>query len=171
VTDGDAAFPHDDLAAVRRAELTSALRCLSTGATIGGDRLGIPDGHVAAHVEELATHLRGMIRPDDLVVCPLDDDGHPDHDATAWAAMSAALGCQAAVRCYPLWAWHCHDPEHSPIARGTRLHLTPAARRAKRAAISCYASQLGGPDPVVPARMLARLDREFEVYVTPEGSR
>ena len=64
-----------------------------------------------------------------------------------------------------LWAWHCHDPETSSTRRGVRLDLSPEAARRKHAATLCFGSQIGGFSPVVPARMLVRLRRSYEVYV------
>jgi LmbE family N-acetylglucosaminyl deacetylase len=171
VTDGEAAAPVDGLAAVRRLELATAMRRLDPCADIGVVHLGLPDGAVASHVPRLAAMLDEELDGTDLVACPLPDDGHPDHEATSTATIVAATRVGAAVRMFPVWAWHWHDPSTSSINRGSRLPLAADVRTRKRAAIACYESQLSGDEPVVPSHVVARLDRANEVFVTPRGTR
>ncbi len=167
VTDGEAASPDPGLGDVRRAELARALECLDPSGCITSVRLGFPDFHVAAATEALTAEIAAHLRPGDLVLCPLSDDGHPDHDATSLAATAAGEAAGLAVRWYPVWAWHCHDPEHSVIAQGERLSFPDKVLARKRHAVACYVSQTSGHDPVVPAAMLVRLLRPFEVLVRP----
>lgn len=171
VTDGELAGSRVDLAEIRRAELTVALArlCGPGGATV--HFLGRPDGGVAARLDLVERAVVDMIRPDDLLLCPLIDDGHPDHAAVSAATAEAARRVGAKLLMFPVWAWHCHDPGRSRIGRGRRFELDGSARRRKRAAIEAYVSQLGGDAPVVPAWMLPRLDRAFEVYVEPDEGR
>lgn len=171
VTDGERATPAPDLAERRRGELTVALQYLAPGGDIPVQRVGLPDGAVGEHEAQLSTALARTIVGSDLVVCPLLDDGHPDHEASARAAISVANACGAAVRMVPIWAWHWHVPETTSIAGGAKLRLGPVVRARKRRAITRYRSQLDGPDPVVPGFMLDRLDRPVEVLVAPVGSR
>lgn len=167
VTDGEAASPDPLLPDVRRAELARALECLDPTGCITGVRLGYPDFHVGSATEALTAAIAAHLQPDDLVLCPLTDDGHPDHDATSSAATAAAEAAGVAVRWYPVWAWHCHDPRRSMLADGERLSLPDDVLARKRAAVACYASQTSGEDPVVPPAMLVRLLRPFEVLVRP----
>lgn len=167
VTDGEAAFAHPDLGALRRQELTCALAQLGANGSVSADHLALPDGQVGAHTEELHDLLARRIGERDLVVCPVADDGHCDHDAVSDVATAVAVERGAALRWYPVWSWHCHRPERSSLTSAERLVLDPEARRAKQAAMRCYRSQLEGAEPVVPPMMLDRLDRSFEAIVTP----
>lgn len=169
VTAGEAApcetSTAQELADVRLHELDDALSRLVVGHRCQRRLLHLPDGDVAAHVDEAAHSIAVALHPGDVVLAPLPDDGHPDHDAVARAARIAAEHRNIELWSFPVWAWHWHDPSRSSIRRGVRVALDTDARRRKRAAMRCYASQLGGRSPVVPAFMLARLDREFEVIV------
>lgn len=167
VTDGEAASAESGLAERRRDELSCALTRLVPAASAQTRHLGIPDGAVGEHVGSLHAQRTALLRPSDLVVCPMLDDGHPDHGATAAACASAAGATGAAIRWFPVWAWHSHRPAGSSIGAGRRLELGAETRRRKRAAIACYVSQTGGDDPVVPPAMLARLERSFEVFIDP----
>ena len=167
VTDGEAAYPHPDLARVRRVELSNAVDCLDPTAAIETVWLGFADSRVTGSLPALTAEITRLLDSDDLVVCPMPDDGHPDHAAVSVAATQAAAAIGAAVRWFPVWAWHCHDPGRTTIADGQRLTLSPDVRARKERAASCYSSQTEGETPVVPARMLARLLRSFEVFVVP----
>jgi LmbE family N-acetylglucosaminyl deacetylase len=167
VTDGEAAPAvgyGDDLAVTRRAEMVEAIETLAPGADIV--RLGAPDGAVAAEVTSLTEGLAALIDAGDLVLSTLDGDGHPDHDAVGAAARSAAERRGATHLWFPVWAWHWHDPQSSIIRhRGLRVDIDEAAQEAKAAAVARYASQLGGPEPVVPADHVRRCLRTFEVVI------
>lgn len=167
VTDGEAASPRADLAAIRRMELDGAVRCLDPAGVIETVRLGFADSRVTASLPELTAEIARCLHPDDLVVCPMPDDGHPDHGAVSAAATEAASAIGATVRWFPIWAWHCHDPARTTIARGERLALPPAVRARKKRASDRYVSQTNGDTPVVPATMLVRLHRPFEVFLVP----
>jgi len=171
VTDGEAAGPDPLLAERRASELRAALDELAPGGGVEVLRLGLPDGGVASAEPELELALTPIITSGDLVICPLADDGHPDHEACARAAGRVCRRLAAALRAVPIWAWHWHDPDDSDIASGERLLLGPTARERKQRAIQRYQSQLEGADPVVPAFMLSRLDRAVEVLVRPGWSR
>ncbi len=127
--------------------------------------VGLPDGDVARHVDELRACLDGVLRRDDVVLAPLPDDGHPDHDAAGEVTVAAAAAIGAACWTYPVWAWHWHHPATSRLAGGVRVALPLPAWEAKQAAIECYGSQIGGADPVVPSFAMPRYRRPFEVLV------
>ncbi|MFT3855166.1 MAG: PIG-L family deacetylase [Ilumatobacteraceae bacterium] len=156
-------LPAKHLAGRRRRELRSAVGHLAPDAQVL--RLGLPDGRLAEESGTLVDALVGIIGPGDLVLATLDGDGHPDHDAVGAAAQLAAMVRCAELWWFPVWAWHWHDPQSSPIAAGRRVELPAAARRAKVAALAEYASQIGGADAVVPAAHVRRCLRPFEVLV------
>jgi len=151
--------------------MISALSCLDPLGRIRHTRLGYPDGRVARSADSLTDEIGRRVGPSDLVACPLPDDGHPDHAAVSAAATAAARRCGAVVRWYPVWAWHCHEPARSRLAHGERLPLADEVLDRKRVAVGCYASQTDGDAPVVPADMLTRLLRPFEVLVRPPRER
>lgn len=171
VTDGEAAAagpePDPELAAIRRAELTQAMARLDPTGSIHTVRLGFADSHVTASIDAITEVVARHLQPSDLVLCPLPDDGHPDHHATAVATIAAADAVDAIVHCFPVWAWHCHDPSDTVLCRGARVPLSDDVVDRKARAVACFVSQLGGPSPVVPAAMLVRLHRPFEVLVRP----
>jgi LmbE family N-acetylglucosaminyl deacetylase len=167
VTNGEAAYPHDDLASVRRQELADALACLGETRTIEHHYLNLADGNVARCEIELRNVVRHFLLPGDLVLCPLVDDGHSDHEATATAAIEAAHQVGAHVRCFPIWAWCHHDTSSSTLPLGERLLLTETARKRKQRAIACFQSQIGTNSPIVPTWMLEHFDRRFEILVHP----
>jgi LmbE family N-acetylglucosaminyl deacetylase len=167
VTNGEAAYACENLAAVRRGELAEALACLGEGRSIAHHYLDLPDGRIEGREIELRNIIRHFLVPGDLVLCPLVDDGHSDHTATATAATEAAHQVGAHVRCFPIWAWHHHDVTYSSLRGAEKLVLTVAARRRKQRAIACFTSQVGTENPVVPPWMLEHLDRDFETLVDP----
>jgi LmbE family N-acetylglucosaminyl deacetylase len=167
VTNGEAAYAHDDLAGVRRRELADALAILGEKGRITRHHLDLPDGRVDRCQPELRNIVRRFLATGDLVLCPLVDDGHSDHAATATASLEAALQVGAHVRCFPIWAWRHHDVSSSSLRHGERLVLTTSARQRKQRAIACFQSQLGTESSVVPPWMLEHLDRDFETLVDP----
>ena len=169
-TVGEAASPDPDLARRRRAELARALACLDPAGRIRHVRLGVADSQVASQVEASTEVITELLRPNDLVAGPLPDDGHPDHDATAAAVGRAARQVGATVHWFPVWAWHCHEPDRSSISGGARLALSDGVLARKQRAVRCFASQIGGPTPVVPPSMIVRLVRPFEVLVPHDPS-
>jgi LmbE family N-acetylglucosaminyl deacetylase len=93
----------------RRAECAEACRRLG----LPPDALhflGLPDGGLAAHQQDLDGALRaavGSFRPDD-VIAPFATDAHPDHRALAASAgrLCADALSDATVLSYPVWFWN-----------------------------------------------------------------
>ncbi len=169
VSDGEAAAPIPDLVEIRRDELVASLRELGGGHPVEIIRLQLPDG--AVNPDEVERALRAVLAIGDLVVCPLSDDGHPDHTATAIGTIAAAGRRVLDVWQAPIWAWHSHRPERSSIRSGGVLPLDEQSLARKRSAISCFPSQLEGHSPVVPATVRRMFERPFEVYVAGAGPR
>ena len=113
VTDGELAGPQKNLAEIRRGELHAALTALCGLERVTVHFLERPDGRVAGHLEFVRSAVADVIGRGDLVVCPLIDDGHPDHEAVSRATTIAARQTAARLLTFPVWAWHCHDPKSS----------------------------------------------------------
>lgn len=167
VTSGEAAYPHPDLAQVRRCELDRALQRLTDGRPFEHLLLQLPDGAVSQHLGALTTALHEIVRTIDAVFAPFDDDGHPDHTATAQASLAAAHEKGVPVRLFPIWAYRYQSPAHSAIGRGQALHLSARLQEKKLLAITEYSSQLHPDDPVVPASLVDCLSGPFECFVDP----
>ena len=176
VTDGEASHPGSPtlgplaLMDRRREERRRALDRLGlVGAAV--TRCRLPDGAVAGAEDELERALLAVLRPGDLCLAPRTDDGHPDHEAAARAAGRAVARCGAAAASYAVWFWHRYGPDDAGLdwSGAVRAPLGSAARAAKRAAVAEFTSQIAplSDDPrdavVLPAAVLDRLTREFEV--------
>jgi LmbE family N-acetylglucosaminyl deacetylase len=170
VTDGEGSHRgHGDPAALARrriAETAAALEALGAG-TAEVVRLGFPDSGLAGHEDLLMAALAGLADGFDMCLAPWDGDLHPDHEAVGRAARQA---CSRVVS-YPIWMWHWAAPgdPRVPWERAVRVPLPPRAVAGKRAAISCFASQLEdrapGLGPVLPPPMTAHFTREAEVLL------
>jgi LmbE family N-acetylglucosaminyl deacetylase len=180
VTDGEASHPGDrafgqDLSAIRAIETQVALIRLGIGST-RVERLGFADGSVADRCHDLTDHLRCMLEPDDLCVAPWRRDGHPDHDATGVAAVSAARSIRTPILEYLVWAWHWATPESTdvPWHRCGRLELGRRQAARKRWATHAFTTQIRpfGPDhdgrPLLPDSVLRRFWRPFEIFIESE---
>ena len=180
-TAGEGSHPHspthsrDRLADVRRRELEDAVAVLDPRATT--TCLGLPDGDVASHVEDVVARLTELIGTDgaDVLLCaPFRHDGHPDHEAVSRAAAVAAARTDARLLEYPVWLWHWGQDDDLPTERASRLVLDADAREAKRQAVHAHASQVAplsdqpGDEVLLDAGLLAHFDRAAEVFVDPE---
>ena len=184
VTDGAASHPGsalitpEQLARQRPRETEAALRALGLGAPAVGPapqvlRARLPDGAVAASIEQLQTLLLQMLRPDDVVFVTWRQDGHPDHEACGLAATMAANACRATLVEMPVWSWHWAAPGDArlPWRRARRLALAEDVLRRKREAVGCFTSQLHddpstGQPAILPPHALARLLHPYEIYFT-----
>jgi LmbE family N-acetylglucosaminyl deacetylase len=168
VTDGEHSHPGRRAELRRRRPLEAAAAAARLGiAPVRTVRLGHPDGSIAE--PELRTQLARFVQPGDLVLAPWERDGHPDHDRVGRAARAVADHRQAQLLCYLVWAWHWADPDGRdlPWHKAVRVDLGPGLTRRKRQAVRCFTTQLTGPDPVLPAAVIERLTRPYEVLVGP----
>ena len=176
-TDGEASHPDAGLdphllAARRRGESARALGELGLHPACE-KRLALPDGAVRAHPQALRARLFAEVRPDDLLLAPYSDDGHPDHEACGELAGEVAAARGARRWEYPIWAWHWAAPGDArlPWHRAAKVTLTDATAAAKQRAIHCFTSQTQplGPHPeqaaVLPPAVLARFTRPEEVLL------
>ncbi len=174
-TDGEASHPRarawspQQLARVRADEVTAAVARLAPDARV--DRLGLPDGGLAAAEDRLAEALAEGCGPGTLVIAPWSTDGHPDHDALGRAASVAAARSGATVAHYPVWLWHWGRPDDLPWGSVHAVELSPPDLARRAAALDEYPSQTGalGPGPeeaaVVTEPVLRRARRVVEVLL------
>ena len=160
-----------ELAARRRGERRDALAVLGHPQA-GIVELDLPDGGVTDHERAVREAVAALLdeAPDASVLAPRRGDGHPDHDAAARAAAAACVGGRGRPVGYGVWFWHWATPEPAGLDGAVRVELPEAARRAKRAAVACFATQVAplSPDPrdaaVLPPPVLERLLRDREVF-------
>jgi LmbE family N-acetylglucosaminyl deacetylase len=180
ITDGEASHPEAralgcDLEEMRAIETRVALDRLGCG-SVRVERLGLPDGRVVEEAERLTDVLGHLFGPDDLCLSPWRSDGHPDHDASGRAAVAAARLTRTPVLEYLVWAWHWATPESAviPWSQCRRLNLGRRQAARKRWATCAFTSQIKplGPDydgrPLLPASVLRRFWRPFEVFIETE---
>jgi LmbE family N-acetylglucosaminyl deacetylase len=177
VTDGEAsngevaAADAARLARLRTAESHLALARLGVG-SYRRVRLGHPDGAVAGHEADISRYLASRLDHRTLCLAPWRRDGHPDHDAVGRAAATAAAGTQAPMLEYLVWAWHWAAPDglDLPWPACRRVSLARRVTASKRFATLAFRSQIRpchqSLAPVLPATVLRRFWRPYEVYVS-----
>ena len=149
VTDGGNAYPgvvdHDELARTRHGEQAACVERLGLSADCLVS-LGIDDGSVPQHEDELVDRIVDLCTATTTIVAPWVHDVHTDHEAVGRAARRAAAvqGCSLWFSLF--WAWH-HTPvddlrSHDLI----RVDLDDDLRATKAAALDCHASQLDAGD-------------------------
>lgn len=169
-TDGDASHPastvfsRSELAARRREEARVALDRLGMG-TVRGIHLGLPDGEVERHADDLRQALRRVVGHDDLLIAPWRGDGHPDHEAVGRVA---AMLDQPLIE-YPIWMWHWAQPGDRRVPWHRVREVAAIDVAAKAAAIDAFTTQIHpiGPDPadaaILPSHVLDRFRRTTEL--------
>lgn len=172
-SDGEAAYPgaSDEqklaLARRRRTELMWALRAQGLGG-VQLQWLGFPDSALTEHVEALTARFAADLSDVDCCLLPWPQDPHPDHQAAARAALSAAP-LTAHCWSYPIWLWHWgeHQNPQVPWRRVFRHDLSTEDWIRKTTALREFASQRAtGPDgsaPVLPPEVLEHFERDFEI--------
>jgi LmbE family N-acetylglucosaminyl deacetylase len=167
-SDGGAAQPGASpsdrarMAATRQHELRRATGVLGVSPPTP---LGLPDGELADHEDQLADSLAEILggagtRP--WCAATWRGDGHPDHEAVGRAAATACARTDAVLLEYPIWMWHWASP-NDPAVPWDRAHSVPAPDWAlirKRDAAQCFRSQFessAGSPPVLPPFVLPRL--------------
>lgn len=172
-TDGEAAYPGLDaegrraLGVTRRAELDAALRAQGLG-HVPVRWLGLQDSALERDADDLRAALEPELKGADAYLAPWPGDPHPDHRA-AGSAAAAVAPVTAHGWSYPIWMWAWTDPDRDliPWDRAQLVPLDPAAVAARRAAVACFASQVGpGPDgspPVLAAGLLDHVDRATDL--------
>lgn len=170
VTDGEASHANsrritpEELRTRRRRESLQAYRALGIAPDVR--RLGLPDAAVSGCERELRTALCRQLAGVQLVLAPIETDGHADHDACARAAIAV---CEAFG--LPLWryaVWARLHPERIVQGESRVFALPEAVRARKRAAMLAYESQfhalgaLPEDGPVLPPGFFDRLSEPGE---------
>ncbi len=159
VTNGEAAYPDVDpatLAELRRKEQGAALATLAESVP-SVQRLGLDDGRVRNHEDDLYELLGKIVLPDDLLVAPWKNDHHCDHEAVGRAAARVAdeIGCSLAASLF--WAWQHTDPTDEAERTIRRLDLDGDILSRRAMAMACHRTQVS--DLVAPS-ILSTIDLE-----------
>ena len=163
-------FTPEELARVRRRELTAAVAELAPGAAV--HFLDLPDGALEEHRSKLDAALAAVVgttTEHTVLVAPWRTDGHTDHDAAGRAAAGLARTLGLPLLEYPIWLWHWGKPEDVP-ADLMLLSLGDAAP-AKARAMAAHVSQVKplspapGDEALLSPGVLAHFDRDFESFV------
>jgi LmbE family N-acetylglucosaminyl deacetylase len=170
VTDGEAAYERADpreLAARRRTEQFTALGELGVRST-SVMRLGVPDGAVAGHVDEI-TDAIAAFEHIGLVIAPWTGDHHCDHEAVGAAARNAVERTGSALIFGLFWTWHHRTPDELADEQFLELELDADARRRRRLAIECHRSQFERDDeaPQLTENLIGPLRWHAEYYLSP----
>jgi N-acetylglucosamine malate deacetylase 2 len=142
-----------DYAAARREELLAALQLAGIEAA-QSDQLGIADQEASFRLVEAAAALSAnfrALRPE-VVMTHAYEGGHPDHDATAFAAHAACALAERHGETAPaiieMTGYHMGTGEparceflHRPGVPVTTLVLDDHARACKRRLVDCFSSQ------------------------------
>lgn len=173
ITDGEASHGQaDEFARFKLGQQRVRERCAGL-MQLGIDpqcvvRLKIPDGQASLNTDMIFKRLGGLLRASDLVVTTWALDGHPDHEATAQAALRT--GCNLLQA--PVWMWHWAQPDDSriPWSDLVRLDLTDHALDAKQKALAVHHSQLSrrnsAAGPVLEPAIVERAARRQEYFFT-----
>jgi len=187
-THGEASHPSSptttasQLADRRGAEVRASVALLAPEAEV--HLLGLPDGELAQHRDDLAGHLlrivRGQTHAADVLVAPWRGDAHADHDVAGAVAAECAAALGISLLEYPVWAWHWAVPADSrvPWAQAASLPLDDASTSRKRAALQLHRSQteplsdLPGDEALLSPQVLQHFERDHEVFLlTPATAR
>ena len=175
VTDGEASHIGSKgwnalgLGITRRAESLEGLSRLGLGdrAVV---RLGLPDGKVSEHSDELACSLNRLLRSTDLVVSTWQFDGHPDHDAVGRISRQVKPGVGYRLAEAPIWMWHWAIPgdPRVPWNRLQEISLGRHEVEGKQTALAAHVSQLESCDrvdgPVLDEAIISRTGRNKEYF-------
>jgi len=136
VTDGEATLGglSPQVLGTRRGDEVVAA-CRQLGVT-DVRRLGLPDGNVASHIDDLVGYLRTTMAETtpQLVILPWFGDDHPDHRAVNVGLARALVG-MATTPPTEIWGGEAHTP--GPITRV--VDITEVVDR-KRAALAEHAT-------------------------------
>ncbi len=183
-TAGEASHPGsptttpEQLSAVRLGEFGAALGHLLPDS--GWRHLGLPDGQLAGHREELRSAVQqavadavepaGRLGQRVTLVAPYRHDGHTDHEVLGSVAAEVAGAGGHGLLEYPIWYWLWAEPADPAWQSWLRLPLSAVERQAKAAAMAAHASQVRplsvrpGDEVLLPPAFLQHFERPFETF-------
>jgi len=177
VTDGTGSHPDSPewpaarLAATRPQETRDALQRLRMR-HVAMVRLHLPDGGGASFENDLFKALESHLEPGDVVFGTWRYDGHPDHESVGRAVTAIAGALDLPFVEVPVWTWHWAMPDDSrvPWSRARRIVLDKPTHARKLHAVQAFHSQIEadgstGRDAILPAHVLERLTRPYEVVL------
>lgn len=176
-TDGERSHPSSpthspqQLTEIRRREMSAAVSAVAPNAELIA--VGLPDGDLGSHIEELTARLEQLAEGCTHIVTPWADDGHPDHEACAVAGSRVAERHALSHWQYPIWAWHWGHPDSGDLP-WDQTRILPLSRRAadlKAAGLMAYESQHSalstapGDEAVLNPSTLSYFSRSYETFV------
>jgi LmbE family N-acetylglucosaminyl deacetylase len=177
VTDGTASHPASSewpasrLAATRPQETHDALQRLRMK-HVALERLQLADGGGETFEPELTEALKARLEPGDILFGTWRFDGHPDHESVGRSVTAVAGALDLPFVEVPVWTWHWATPEDSrvPWSRARRIVLDKTTLARKLHAVQAFRSQIEadnstGRAPILPAHVLERLTRPYEVVL------
>ncbi len=170
VTDGEAAYDAADtslLASRRRSEQLAALGELGVPPD-AVTRLGLPDGRVADHLDEV-TDAVGTFEGVGLVVAPWTGDHHCDHEAVGAATRAAVTHLGAALMFGLFWTWHHRSPADLADERMMSMRLDEDAWARRRRALRCHLSQFSDEcgEPQLTPQLAEPVEWSDEYFIAP----
>ena len=165
-------YSQESLDTIRPQESVKALEVLGIAHQVTTIALDLTDGNVFSQQDQFQQKLTSIIQPNDVLVTPFMQDGHPDHEATGLVVASFAK--QYHLACYQvlIWAWHWAKPADNriPWHHAMRVDLTTEQLQRKIEAIACFESQITadkstGNPPILSAQTIARISQPWEVYL------
>lgn len=175
---GSRSYPPASLAALRKAEVTTAVGHLGLPVErlvfMGARDTKAP--HHGAAFDRLTRHLAAWLVAFDCttIFVPWRHDPHSDHVSAALLGEAAARFVNAHLIAYPVWGWKLSPDATAPDVqvRGWRLDIR-AHLPVKRRAIAAHVSQHGAliqDDPAgfqLPADLLSVFDQPWETFLLP----
>lgn len=180
LSNGEASHPDstthepEQLAALRRVEVTAAIAALAPAARVR--LLDLPDGSLGRHRAEATQAIAAELGTDAAgtwLVAPWHRDEHPDHTVASEVTAEAASGRGVIRFEYPIWAWHWSKPGDPvwPVEMLRTLDLSPADQDRKTQAMALHTSQvnplseLPGDEPIIHASFGAHFERAYETFI------
>ena len=119
------------LARWRAEEVTRAVHLLAPEACV--HQLGLPDGRLREHGEDLRRALLDLVTGSCWLVAPWRGDAHTDHEAAGEVAAEVAATCGAQLLEYPVWAWHWAAPGDDRVPWDAAVSAAPPRPRPENA--------------------------------------
>ena len=166
-TDGEAAFGAPD---ERAAPHPFARNCGPRSASSASTTCRAPPRPARLRPGGRATtssspRSRRCWRARDTALAPWTGDPHPDHAAAGHAVLAAATAATHRWA-YPIWTlpWSTPEEQAIPWPHAAVFTLDASAAAAKRRAVGRFTSQIGGPEPILAAEVLAHFDSGQELF-------